>query len=100
MHQMFQFLTEITERYTTKASCLKCCTLQVDRIVPLLYQGLNALSYAKDGIIEQSAVHFQFQARQRTWCLLSRGVCTCQEGQYGSQCSHQAAVVCTLAALL
>ena len=94
--QMFHFITETMERYY-QSKLLSVAHSRVDRFISLRYQGLNAKAYDKEQI-QQLARH-QFSVISRTEKNVTHlvdmqiGICTCPQGQDGSPCSHQAAVI-------
>ena len=94
--QMFQFVTEIMERYY-KSKLLSIAYTRVDRFISLRYQGLNAKQYSKDSITKLSDSTFSVPSKTergvKYWVDMSIGQCTCPQGKDGSPCSHQAAIV-------
>jgi len=96
MVQMFQFVTEIMERYY-QSKLLSIAHSRVDHFVPLQYQGLNSKQYAKDSIVQMQhgiySVPSKTQRGVKHWVDMNIGQCTCEKGRDGSPCSHQAAIV-------
>jgi len=96
MVQMFQFVTEIMERYY-QSKLLSIAHSRVDRYISLRYQGLNSKQYAKDSIVQiQHGIYSVPSKTERGikhWVDMNVGQCTCEKGRDGSPCSHQAAIV-------
>ena len=62
--QMFQFVTEIMERYY-QSKLLSVAHTRVDRFISVRYQGLNAKQYSKDSITKLSDSTFSVPSKTK-----------------------------------
>ena len=94
--QMFHFITETMERYY-QSKLLSVAHSRVDRFISLRFQGLHARAYSKEAIKQLTKSQYSVPSKTERGVIyhvdMEIGICTCPQGQDGSPCSHQAAVV-------
>ena len=95
--QMFYFVVETLELYY-KRKLLNIANNRLESYIAVRFQGLNAKKISKNDIIKADQTGWykvQSQTERGRYHDVNThiGVCTCTQGQDGSPCSHQAAVV-------
>lgn len=97
--QMFTFVTECLELYYSR-KILSAAHNRYEHHVSLKFQGINCSGiYQRESDTTVDRTHGTYLVSSQTECGvqylvdMKLGVCSCNAGQDGSPCSHQAAVV-------
>ena len=94
--QMFIFIYDVMDTYYQK-KLIAISNHRFDTYVALRFQGINAKIVSKMDISSSANGWYQVRScteRNKFYEVnVSIGVCTCERGQDGSPCVHQAAVV-------
>ena len=92
--QMFTFIYDIMDMYYQK-KLIALSNHRFETYVALRFQGLNAKKVSKASITEKNGWYeVESCTCDKYYSVdISIGVCTCERGQDGSPCVHQAAIV-------